>query len=51
MLKVRSIGLSDYAVLDGNQRIGRIRLATVEASRANAQGQTINLDGGRQHGR
>ena len=28
MLKLRSIGLSDYAVLEGNQRIGRIRLAT-----------------------
>jgi hypothetical protein len=28
MLKVRSIGLSDYSVLEGNQRIGRIRLAT-----------------------
>jgi hypothetical protein len=27
MLKVRSIGLSDYAVLEGHQRIGRIRLA------------------------
>src|SRR6476646_10040341 len=28
MLKVRSIGLSDYSVLEGSQRIGRIRLAT-----------------------
>jgi hypothetical protein len=28
MLKLRSIGLSDYAVLEGSQRIGRIRLAT-----------------------
>jgi hypothetical protein len=28
MLKLRSIGLSDYSVLEGNQRIGRIRLAT-----------------------
>ena len=28
MLKVRSIGLSDYSVLEGNQRIGRIRLVT-----------------------
>ena len=27
MLKLRSIGLSDYAVLEGNQRIGRIRFA------------------------
>jgi hypothetical protein len=27
MLKLRLIGLSDYAVLDGSQRIGRIRLA------------------------
>jgi hypothetical protein len=28
MLKLRSIGPSDYAVLEGNQRVGRIRLAT-----------------------
>ena len=28
MLKLRSIGLSDYAVLESGQRIGRIRLAT-----------------------
>ena len=28
MLKLRSIGLSDYAVLERGQRIGRIRLAT-----------------------
>jgi hypothetical protein len=28
MLKLRSIGLSDYAVLEGRQRIGLIRLAT-----------------------
>jgi len=28
LLKLRTIGLSDYAVLDGSQRIGRIRLAT-----------------------
>ena len=28
MLKLRSIGLSDYSVLEGRQRIGRIRLAT-----------------------
>ena len=28
MLKLRSIGLSDYSVLEGNRRIGRIRLAT-----------------------
>ena len=27
MVKLRSIGLSDYAVLEGSQRIGRIRLA------------------------
>ena len=26
MLKLRSIGLSDYSVLEGRQRIGRIRL-------------------------
>ena len=28
MLKLSSIGLSDYAVLESGQRIGRIRLAT-----------------------
>ena len=28
MLKLRSIALSDYSVLEGKQRIGRIRLAT-----------------------
>ena len=28
MLKLRTIGLSDYSVLEGSQRIGRIRLAT-----------------------
>ena len=27
MLKLRSIGISDYSVLEGRQRIGRIRLA------------------------
>ena len=28
MLKLRSIDLSDFAVFEGNRRIGRIRLAT-----------------------
>jgi hypothetical protein len=28
MLKLRSVGLSDYSVLEGRQRIGRIRLTT-----------------------
>ena len=32
MLKLRSIDLSDYAVLDGRQRIGRICLATERMS-------------------
>jgi hypothetical protein len=27
MLKLRSIGINDYRVLEGRQRIGRIRLA------------------------
>jgi hypothetical protein len=27
MLKLRSIGIRDYSVLEGHQRIGRIRLA------------------------
>ena len=28
MLKLRSLGLDDFSVLEGRQRIGRIRLAT-----------------------
>ena len=27
MLKLRSLGINDYSVLEGHQRIGRIRLA------------------------
>jgi len=27
MLKLRSIGINDYSVLEGRQRIGRIRFA------------------------
>ena len=27
MLKLRTIGISDYSVLEGGQRIGRIRFA------------------------
>ena len=28
MLKLRSLSLSDFSVIDGRQRVGRIRLAT-----------------------
>ena len=46
MLKLRSIGLSDYAVLEGNQRIGRIRLATERMPCRWLWNITIHLTGG-----
>ena len=46
MLKVRSIGLSDYSVLEGNQRIGRIRLATGRMPCRWLWNVTIHLTGG-----
>ena len=46
MLKLRSIGLSDYAVLEGNQRIGRIRLATERMPCRWLWNVTIHLTGG-----
>jgi hypothetical protein len=46
MLKLRSIGLSDYAVLEGEQRIGRIRLATEPMPCVWLWSVTIHLTGG-----
>jgi hypothetical protein len=46
MLKLRSIGLSDYAVLEGRQRIGRIRLATERMPCVWLWNVTIHLSGG-----
>ena len=46
MLKVRSIGLSDYSVLEGSQRIGRIRLATEHMPCRWLWNVTIHLTGG-----
>jgi hypothetical protein len=46
MLKLRSIGLSDYAVLEGRQRIGRIRLATERMPCVWLWSVTIHLTGG-----
>jgi hypothetical protein len=46
MLKLRSIGLSDYSVLEGRQRIGRIRLATERMPCVWLWNVTIHLPGG-----
>jgi len=46
MLKLRSIGLSDYAVLEGRQRIGRIRMATERMPCVWLWAVTIHLTGG-----
>jgi hypothetical protein len=46
MLKLRSIGLSDYAVVEGEQRIGRIRLATERMPCVWLWSVTIHLTGG-----
>ena len=46
MLKLRSIGLSDFAVLEGRQRIGRIRLATERVPCLWLWSVTVHLPGG-----
>jgi hypothetical protein len=46
MLKLRSIGLSDYAVLESEQRIGRIRLATERMPCVWLWNVTVHLTGG-----
>ena len=46
MLKLRTIGLSDYSVLEGGQRIGRIRLATERMPCVWLWSVTVHLPGG-----
>ena len=46
MLKPRSIGLSDYSVLEGRRRIGRIRLATERMPCVWLRAVTIHVPGG-----
>jgi hypothetical protein len=46
MLKLRSIGINDYRVLEGRQRIGRIRLADERMPPVWLWSATIHLTGG-----
>ena len=46
MLKLRSIGIDDYRVLDAGQRIGRIRLADERMPPVWLWSVTIHLTGG-----
>jgi len=46
MLKLRSLGLDDFSVLEGRQRIGRIRLATERMPCLWLWSVTIHLPGG-----
>jgi hypothetical protein len=46
MLKLRTIGLSDYSVLEGRQRIGRIRLTTERMPCVWLWAVTVHLTGG-----
>ena len=46
MLKLRSIGIDDYRVLDAGQRIGRIRLADERMPPVWLWAVTIHLPGG-----
>ena len=46
MLKLRLIGLSDYSVIEGRQRIGRIRLATERMPCFWLWSVTVHLTGG-----
>ena len=46
MLKLRTIGLSDYSVLEGGQRVGRIRLATERMPCVWTWSVTVHLPGG-----
>jgi hypothetical protein len=46
MLKLRSIGLSDYSVLEGRQRIGRIRFADERMPGVWLWNATVHLTGG-----
>jgi len=46
MLKLRSLGINDYSVLEGRQRIGRIRLADERMPPVWLWNVTIHLTGG-----
>jgi len=46
MLKLRTIGIRDYRVLEGRQRIGRIRLADEHMPPVWLWSVTIHLTGG-----
>ena len=46
MLKLRSIGIRDYSVLEGEQRTGRIRFATERMPCVWLWSVTIHLGGG-----
>jgi len=46
MLKLRSIDLSDYSVLEGRQRIGRIRFADERMPGVWLWNVTVHLPGG-----
>jgi hypothetical protein len=46
VLKLRTIGLSDYSVLEGGQRIGRIRLATERMPCVWLWNVSVHLPGG-----
>jgi hypothetical protein len=46
MLKLRSIGIRDYSVLEGEQRIGRIRFAGERIPGVWLWNVTVHLTGG-----
>ena len=46
MLKLRSIGISDYSVLEGRQRIGRIRFVIERIPGVWLWNVTVPLSGG-----
>ena len=46
MLKLRSLGINDYSVLEGGQRIGRIRLATERMPCVWLWNVSVHLPGG-----
>ena len=46
MLKLRTIGVRDYRVPEGRQRIGRIRFANKRIRASGSENITIHLPGG-----
>ena len=46
MLKLRTIGIRDYSVLEGRQRIGRIRFAAERSPGIWIWNVTVHLAGG-----